>query len=273
MPRRGENIRKRKDGRWEARYANGVNAKGQKTYASVYADSYREVKKKRETAIKQKHVPSNDERKDLRFKDILYLWVENNKIRLKASTVYRYSYLIESHILPALGSLYICNIDSSTINSFLESKIHGGRLDGKGGLSASYIRSIVQIINSTLKFAAENNLCSPLSGKINKPPMKSQELSILSAEDRQTLEYALLHGMDETKLGIYLSLNTGLRIGEVCALSWEDIDFANKIMFIRHTVVRVRCKENGKLITKQIVGEPKTRSSLRKIPLNSDLIK
>lgn len=272
MPRRGENIRKRKDGRWEARYPSGTDENGKKIYTSVYAESYREVKEKRNIAIQQMHMPSNERVVDLQFKDILHLWLENNKIRLKESTVYRYSYLIESHILPELGNLWINSMDSSTINSFLANKARCGRLDGQGGLSASYTRSIMLIINSALRFAVDNKICGPVCGRISKPPIKPQELSVLSISDQEKLENILLNNMDETKLGIYISLYTGLRIGEICALSWEDIDLSNRLMHVRHTVVRVRHENNGRLMTKQIIDEPKTKTSLRKIPLNSDLM-
>lgn len=235
MPRRGENIRKRKDGRWEARYPSGTDENGKKIYTSVYAESYREVKEKRNIAIQQMHTPSNERVVDLQFKDILHLWLENNKIRLKESTVYRYSYLIESHILPELGNIWINSMNSSTINSFLANKARCGRLDGQGGLSASYTRSIMLIINSALRFAVDNKICEPVCGRISKPPIKPQELSVLSISDQEKLENILLNNMDETKLGIYISLYTGLRIGEICALSWEDIDLSNRLMHVRHS--------------------------------------
>ena len=273
MPRRGENIRKRKDGRWEARFPVGTDEKGRKRYSSVYAESYREVKEKRNAAIQRMNMTLKEADSDLPFRDILQSWIEHNRIRLKASTVYRYIYLAEAHILPSLGDMPISTVDSSLINSFVAEKVRCGRLDGKGGLSAAYIRSITLIISSSIKFAAENSLCSPISKRIVKPAPKSHELSILSIADQDKLERTLLLDMDETKLGIYLSLYTGLRIGEVCALSWEDIDLVNGLLCVRHTVSRVQYEENGKRHTKLLIDPPKTKSSLRKIPINTDLLK
>ena len=83
----------------------------------------------------------------------------------------------------------------------------------------------------------------------------------------------MLRDMDETKLGVYISLYTGLRIGEICALSWEDIDLSNGLLYVRHTLSRVLCEENGKRRTVLIIDQPKTQSSLRKIPINSDLLR
>lgn len=271
MPRRGENIRKRKDGRWEARYPVGKNENGRRKYASVYADSYRAVKQKRDYLIQQGANTSVYLENDPPFSLVLSAWLENNQIRLKESTIYRYTYLIERHILPTLGNLRVCSIDNATINAFLAQKASGGRLDHHGGLSASYVRSIMVILHSALNFAAENNLCMPLSGHITTPPLRPRELSILSAAEQNRLSLFLLRDMDETRLGIYISLYTGLRIGEVCALSWKDIDLVGRLMYIRHTVARVKREENGKPITKYVIDTPKTNASQRKIPLNSDL--
>ena len=105
MPRKGENIRKRKDGRWEGRFKRGVKENGTIDYGSVYGKSYKEVKDK---LLLAKHSqekglsPTNKERK---FSEILYLWKETNRIRLKGGTEQRYDYLIRTHIMPELGAL------------------------------------------------------------------------------------------------------------------------------------------------------------------------
>lgn len=271
MPRRGENIRKRKDGRWEARYPSGVNEKGQKTYSSVYGDTYKEAKEKRNWALQhQNSYPKMLSNTPL-FSELLALWIADNRIHLKDATIYRYSYLIETHILPELGGIQVDKITSSTINAFLAKKLSDGRIDGRGGLSTAYVRSIMLVINSALQFATENRLCSPLLTQIHKPPLQSKELAVLSKDEQRILESVLLTNMDETKLGIYISLYTGLRIGEICALSWEDIDITNRIIYVRHTVTRIRVNENGKSVTKNSIGTPKTKSSLRCVPICSAL--
>ena len=271
MSRRGENIRKRKDGRWEARYPSGVNEKGQKTYSSVYGDTYKEAKEKRNWVLQhQNSYPKVLSNKPL-FSEILELWITDNRIHLKNATIYRYSYLIETHILPELGAIQVDQITSSTINAFLAKKLSDGRIDGRGGLSTAYVRSIMLVINSALQFATENRLCNPLLTQIHKPPLQSKELAVLSKDEQKKLESVLLTDMNETKLGIYISLYTGLRIGEICALSWEDIDIANRTIYVRHTLTRIRVIENGKTVTKNSIDTPKTKSSLRCIPICSTL--
>ena len=223
MPRRGENIRKRKDGRWEARFPKGKGTEGHTLYGAVYGSSYKEVKEKRRQIQANMQLDAVNGTGVL-FHELLSLWIEDSQVRLKASTVYRYQYLINTHILPELGSKPLKSITSPVINSFLTSKLQRGRVDGSGGLSAAYVRSIALVISSALKFGAEQKMCFPVSAKIRKPTVMPKQLPVLTENQQSALENTLLTETDETKLGIYISLYTGLRIGEICALTWDDID-------------------------------------------------
>lgn len=271
MPRRGENIRKRKDGRWEARFPKGKNQNGNTVYGAVYGATYKEAKEKRRRLLEN---PPADQmnRTDSSFGNLLALWIADNKVRLKASTIYRYQYLIDTHILPELGNRSVDSITSTVINSFLANKLQNGRLDGSGGLSAAYVRSITLVINSALRFGMEQGLCSIAGLKINKPTIAPKELPILSVEQQSILESTLQTDTDETKLGIFISLYTGLRIGEICALTWNDIDLKNKIIYVRNTVVRVKAAEGDSAKSYLIIDSPKTAASLRCIPICSTLM-
>ena len=208
-------------------------------------------------------------RKDIRFKEILTLWLDNNRVHLKAGTVNKYQQLIEKHILPELGEVHVADISPSIVNSFMMKKLSEGRLGSEGGLSASYVRSMSIVVNSALKYAALEGYCEPFKTPIYKPSLVKKELSILTKEEQKRLETALLEGLNPTKAGIFLSLKTGLRIGEVCALRWEDVDFDAQVIKVRHTIVRIKEKE-GK--TALILDTPKTKSSLRDIPIFSSLL-
>lgn len=271
MPRRGENIRKRKDGRWEARYPKGKNKKGCTVYGAVYGATYREAKEKRRQLLENPPAPKIDLAGNT-FGNLLALWIADNKVRLKASTVYRYQYLIDTHILPELGSKSMDNITSLVINSFLADKMQHGRLDGSGGLSAAYVRSITLVISSALRFGIEQGLCSITGLKISKPTVIPKELPMLSVSQQRTLESLLLTNTDETKLGVMISLYTGLRIGEICALTWNDIDLKNKVIYVRNTVVRVKSIEGELSKTHLCIDTPKTAASLRCIPICSSLL-
>lgn len=273
MSKRGENIRKRKDGRWEGRYEKGRNFKGAIIYGSVYGKTYREAKEKLALAAKGTEVtvmvPKN---RELYFREVLLLWMEHNRIHYKGATVKKHQDLIDTHILPALGDMKVTKITATILNSFAEKKMKNGRLDGKGGLSASYVRNILLIISGAMKYAADEHMCLPLKSSIYKPSIPKKDLPILSQAEQKKLENYLLLGIDKTRIGVLLSLYTGLRIGEVCALAWEDIDFENNIIHVRHTVARVKCADplsSAKSVL--IIDAPKTESSARDIPIASIL--
>lgn len=270
MPRRGDNIRKRKDGRWEARYTKGEYEDPSKKYGSVYGRTYQEAKEKRDLIIKQgqQQKPATA---GLLFRDILEAWQDANRVRLKEASISRYQALIDTHILPELGSKRITQINASIINRFLANKLEKGRLDGEGGLSASYVRSISLVIGSAIRYGVLEKMCDPLLSPINKPSIPKKSLCVLSLEMQKQFEQALLDDMDEEQLLIYLTLYTGLRIGEACALRWEDISLESRLIYVRQTVSRVWCFEDGKKRSKLIIGLPKTESSQRCIPICSKL--
>lgn len=271
MSKRGDNIRKRKDGRWEGRYKKGRKPDGSIQYGSIYGKSYREVKSRlSEIAKTPLFTPSSPKEKT--FSDVLELWMENSQIRLKGGTINKYRNMIDTHIAPELGNVKISAVSSTLINNYLRQKLQNGRLDNKGGLSPSYVRSIMLIINAAIKFAVAEQLCPPLKTPILKPSNSKTEITVLSVEEQKKLENYLCCELDSTKAGVFISLHTGLRIGEVCALSWDDIDFKNKVIKIRHTVARVRNDDGTKKLTKLIIDGPKTQSSARDIPISTSLL-
>lgn len=271
MSRRGENIRKRKDGRWEARFPIGKDEKGRTMYGAVYASTYKEAKDKRRQRLERQAVVSTN-CPDNSFRNLLSLWIADNQVRLKPSTIYRYQYLIDTHILPDLGTKPLDGITSTVINTFLSQKLEHGRLDGSGGLSAAYVRSITLVINSALRFGIDQGLCSGIGLKISKPTVIPKELPVLSTSQQVILEKCLQTDTDETKLGVLISLYTGLRIGEICALTWGDIDLKNKVIYVRKTVVRVKSATGEQSKTHLIIDDPKTVASHRCIPICSTLL-
>ncbi len=270
MPRRGDNIRKRKDGRWEARYVQENCEDSEKRYGSVYGKTYKEVKEKRDQIITQgqRQTPKTG---SVLFCDVLAAWQEANRINLKASSISRYQNLIDTHIIQELGNRRMEQINTSVINQFLTAKLENGRLDGKGGLSAAYVRSIALVISSAIAFGVSEKMCNPMQSSITKPSLTKKELVVLNPDRQTILENELLEDMNEVKLLIYITLYTGIRIGEVCALRWEDIDLDAGLLYVRQTVSRVWFICNGKKKSKLVIESPKTESSLRCIPICSKL--
>lgn len=273
MSKRGENIRKRNDGRWEARILCKCS-NGLRNYHSVYGKSYKEVKEKRNNFIKEQSYKRNLQNKNgnITFENILAMWLENKSFNQKKSTQLKYKNMIELHIVPELGNIDIAQIDDVLVNQFLISKRENGRLDGKGGLSNSYVKTMAIVIASSLNYAIERELRSPLKGKIQKPIISKNEIIILPARIQRVYESRLNSAESPTALGILIALNTGLRLGEICALKWENIDYVNRIIKVRHSIIRIASNEpSAKNKTKLVIDTPKTKTSIRDIPINTKL--
>lgn len=271
MPRRGENIHKRKDGRWEARIKTEIHTTGRTKYISVYGKSYKEVKEK-----KYAFLYLQDKKKiqtDKTLAEVLELWLDNNSVRQKDSTKLKYQFIIEHHINPEIGHLLISEIDRSTINKFLYQKQQDGRLDHKGGLSPAYIKIIASILNASLGFAIDQKWCNAIRVPLNTPSISKKDLPILGKKYQIELENRITSNCTLTGLGILISLNAGLRIGEICALKWEDIDFEKGLILVRHTVSRISdTNKDNNFKTCLVIDSPKTFSSLRDIPISSKLL-
>lgn len=267
MSKKGENIRKRKDGRWEGRYIKGHKSDGSIIYGSVYGKSYKEVRNKKQNAIFELRTQKGMEISNITISELLAIWKSTNSVRLKGATKIKYDNLIQTHIVPELGDFKLSDISIFQINRFLNHKLENGRVDGKGGLSASYVKSIAVVLSSALEYAVSENLCNPFKSKICMPILVKEELTILPIEQQRLLETYLMTTTDPTNIGIILSLYTGLRIGEICALAWDDINFNTNTIYVRHTVSRVKNKCDTTRKTILILDEPKTPAAKRTIPI------
>lgn len=194
--------------------------------------------------------------------DAFRKWLEDKRYIWKASTYACYLQLIERQLIPALGSIPIQNCNSAVINYFIEERRK------EGFYSESYIRDMTSLILQALRHMKQYyhmDLIIPagISRKEISMDKRLPEREII----RRLEDYLLLHADDSTCLGILLCCYTGLRIGELCALQWKDIDWENRLVKIRKTMQRVNEYENGIQKSKVIVTPPKTKRSTRDIPL------
>lgn len=264
MPRRKDYIHKRKDGRWEGRYFKGRDNQGKIIYGSVYGRSHKEAKEKLMNKYKELEIRRNTkDDQQLLFEDVLDKWLVQMSIRIKKSTLYKYETIIKNHIKPYLGKKNISELTSDELNTFISQKLCSGRMKTSSELSPSYVRTMAIILNSVMKYAMRENIISHKEMYISKPVTSKKELIILNQNEQKILELYLLTNISEKNLAIMISLYTGLRIGEVCALQWKDVDLDNHIINIRNSVVRVSSKESSYLM----LDEPKTLSSTRVIPI------
>ena len=272
---KGENIFRRRDGRWEARYIKDRQEDGKAIYGYLYAKTYKEVKEKRESLIKQRDESIEKAYKTTdSFDGVLSSFMRQQKHQVKESTYAHYCYLVDAHIRPALGGLAVNKIVGTRIERFIDDMLTSGRLDHKGGLSAKTVKDMTVLLKQIMRYAAEKSLISKNPVCFSSPKTVKQDIEVLTESERTQLETFSLFAGDTYRFGVYLCLYTGLRIGELCALRWRDIDLDNNLLSVSRTILRIKnTDENAKTKTKIIIDRPKTQASLRHIPLPIFLVR
>lgn len=257
MARRGENIYRRKDGRWEGRYKCGFSADGKAKYRSVYARTYNEVKEKlRAIKVEPDSVATFGK---VTVKELFSEWLSAVQLRVKESTYANYRMKAEKHILPAFSGFAYSELSAQIVHEFIRKKL-------EYGLSPKYVSDIVLVLKSMTKYVSvQHGYYNPLTN-ITMPKLRKKELNLLSETEQKKLRTYLSNSIDTTKIGIMLSYYAGLRIGEVCGLKWSDIDFEKNTLAVSRTVQRIM-KKNGSKSTEIIVSSPKSTTSKRTIPL------
>lgn len=273
MSRRGENIHKRKDGRWEAR----ITIQGKEGFSkkkSLYGKTYKEAKDKLLNAKAYLENNSMDQNKKSKtLAEAAEEWFHINRIKQKASTQLKYRTMAEKHILPVLGAIELQKLDEAVINDFLVQKLNNTEPYRDKGLSASYVKTMGVILNSIINYAVDMDYRNPLKSKIIKPSETKNDITIMSRNSQLDLERALLYRVTPTAVGIMLALQAGLRIGEISALRWDEIDLETKIIHVRHTIVRIKNDDESlPAKTRLVIDEPKTKTSYRDIPINTRLM-
>jgi integrase len=267
MPKKGENIFKRKDGRWEARYIHHYE-NGKAKYRYLYGRTYTEAKNKRVAELKElkkKQIPK--EKQLATFEMIARLWLLDKKTSVKESTYTRYDRIIKKYLFPMLKSQLVSRLDKRYLSKIPQKLLEEGGKDHMP-LSAKTVSDIVYVLKAIFKYGKENNYPCPTISSIKYPKNLHRDIKILTAENRVKIEAKALNSEDTISLGIIFSLFTGVRIGELCGLKWEDIDFDKETVTVRRTIERIaNLDEDSVTKTKIVVSEPKTEHSIRIIPL------
>lgn len=193
------------------------------------------------------------------FRVVTEEWLKYKKNTVKKSTYYNYSYSVAKYLYPSFAGKNITKIKN--YNNFIE--------ELSDTLSPKTVRDIVTKLKEIINFYEEEHNTKLNIKKMSLPKMNKKEIQILSNKERQKLEKYCIEQNSLKSLGILICLNTGLRIGEVCALRWENIDFESKKIHIEKTIERIYSKEENKTIV--IIDTPKSITSVRTIPINSKL--
>lgn len=259
MSKKGENIYKRKDNRWEGRFIKGYDAKGKTLFGYVYAKTYREAKEKLFLAKQQEPAKKLTLKKDLSCLSDEWLLLSRN--RVKESTLVKYRNIVYCHIKTHLGSYMPQYLNSIIIEDFSNTLL-------ASGLSSKSVRDVLCVLNSILKYYKRQPGSKLNDIEIIYPKEEKKEMRVLSIEEQKRLIMCLENEMDYVKFGVLLALLTGMRIGEICALKWSDILLEEKIIKITSTMQRLQVFDQSKNTkTKIAIGEAKTQTSKRIVPL------
>lgn len=285
MSRRGENIRKRKDGRWEGRYYKMGEQSGTRKICSVYAKSYGEIKEKLVAAkasaeCQQKEFmiernlnlegnaaleESLNEEGEISFHIAAEKWLAGIEQSKKYATYVKYHSIYKKYIQEKLGTFSFSQLKEEVLEEIV--------FDAKQEhLSNSVKKSISCVLNQILFYASSHYHTKLFRYSYRKQKPEKRLVEVLNqAEQIRLLQY-LYQEMDIYKLGIILCISTGLRLGEVCSLKWEDINRKEKILSVNTTVQRIVVKGYD---TKTILleGKPKSVFSKREIPLTDEMIR
>lgn len=270
MPRRGNNIYKRQDGRWEGRILKETALPGEARYKYVYGRTYGEIKKKMEAV--RLEMKSSRPGCHITMEEAVGLWLSDRQDCWKATTNAAYRSLTGKYIVPFMGSCEISTINDQTLRQFAERirRRENGKLLSNGYLHGicSIVLMVLNHMRKKYRFAVEIPELPDFLSRRGSPAALPGE------SDLRTLEnYLKGHpSKDGTSLGILVSLYTGIRIGELCALRWENIDLEDEIISIRQDVQRMKNFGEGESNTTVIFQTPKTETSVREIPIPPALL-
>ena len=270
MPRKGENIRKRKDGRWEARYEKCRDQNGRIQYGYLYGRTYEAVKKKKLAVLCQNNL-QNSPGKCYVFRNLSEEWMLSMRYAVKLSTYACYETLLDTHILPEFGDTPLRYISSASVYTFSE-KLK------QQGLSPRTIKNLLILFHSILRYGEKQGYLNLSQLEFRYPKINTSPFQLISHEHLTKLITVLSAEDSEFPIGILLCIYTGIRVGELSGIRWEDIDFDKKLLHIRRTISRIKNldysgESDDEPKTVLMIGPPKSVSSIRDIPIPDFLLK
>jgi integrase len=205
----------------------------------------------------------------LTVKALLEMWLSLRSTEIKASSYQHYLALIQGQIVPRLGNIRVSNLTAEIISGFIKELLAHGRMDGKGGLSKSTIIGIMNILRSAIRLAGKKYAIRDVAlFDVKGPKVPQTRVDTLSSGECEALAHCVLADPDLSGAAYLLALSSGLRLGEICALKWSDIRFAEKELSIQRTVLRLKIGNRTQLVEQT----PKTESAVRVIPLTSEML-
>ena len=207
----------------------------------------------------------------MKYNQWLDIWLENYvKPTSKRKTYTIYKQIVEKRLKPRLGEYELNEISPVILQCYVTELLRQGNAITGTGLSANTVNGIITVIQNSLKLACTIGESEKyIADKIKRPKTSEKEVSCFTVAEQKKIERAVLADKRQKMFGIVLCLYTGLRIGELLALTWKDIDFIKGVLSVNKTIHDGK-DENGRICS--IIGVPKTQSSVRSIPLPKQLI-
>lgn len=250
----------RKDGRWEGRIPKERKSGEKRSFHYFFGRSCESVRKRMEEFCSAFVTHECN----VALKTVFADWLHRAKLRIKESTYANYCIKWNNHIMPKFGEVSISSINTENICSFIVEK-------QQSGLSNRYITDIIVLMKSVFKYAAKQyHIENPLDG-VNMPKKRPVQIALLDEMQQKILNSYLLDNQSRSNLAISLAMTTGIRIGELCALQWEDIDFEKRILTVKKTLQRIQSMDSIHK-TKIILTDPKSETSNRCIPIPDCMI-
>ena len=184
---------------------------------------------------------------------------------VKSSTIAVYTLHLENHLLPKFGNKK--TLQEQEVQDFVLECL-------RKGLSLKTVKDMLIVLKMVIKFGAKHGWLHYQDWSIKYPTeQKSKELEVLSISHQKKLMQYVTDNFTFRNLGIYICLSTGMRIGEVCALKWSDIDIGTETIHVNRTIERIYIIEGDERRTELVIGSPKTKNSIREIPISKELMK
>ena len=175
-----------------------------------------------------------------------------------------YVLILENHILPTFGEDN--SLPEHSVQAFVLHKI-------ESGLSTKSVKDILIVLKMVMKFGVKKEWMTYYEWDIKYPPnSENKVLDVLSVSNHRKILNHIQSHFTFMGLGIYISLSTGLRIGEICSLKWSDINVTDGILTVNRTIERIYIIEGEKKHTELVINTPKTKNSCREIPMNKELL-
>ena len=206
----------------------------------------------------------------MQFEELINLWMtEKEYYVIKHRTYLRYNELIRTHIVPSLGSVEISNLTVPLIQDFQKKKFTDGNRKTNQPLANNTVKNIMSIVRNSILFGIkEKGLKMINPSDLHPPAFEEKPVQVFDRAEQKRIEKTVLEGKPN-HFGIVLCLYTGLRLGELLALTWKDIDFKKSIISINKTSCFIKDDDGA---YKCLVSKPKTQSSVRIIPVPKSIM-